>query len=138
MGTERRGRVPFGRTFTTLQNGSYLVPFLPFLAFDALLVFALLAFLTFLALFAFASHISVGEAFALAFPCIRTFAFTSSFFVFFLHCRIAHDSCGQVIARKSKRDQKLLTYNKKATNDHTQTNKPTTKVSSSDRRDAQW
>ena len=78
---ERRGgrgkqlfRAPFGRTFTTFQNGRNLVPFLPFLAFDALLVFALLAFLaflTFLALFAFASHISAGEALALAFPCIR-------------------------------------------------------------------
>ena len=82
---ERRGRVRrkqlfqvlFGRTLAIFQNGRNLVPFLPFVAFDALLVFALLlALLAFLAFFAFASHVSAGETVALAFPCIRAFAFT--------------------------------------------------------------
>ena len=44
--------------------------------------------------------------------------------LFFLHCRIALDSCGQVIARKSKRDRKSAHLQESNKNHPTQ-HKPT-------------
>ena len=46
-----------------------------------------------------------------------------TFFFFFLYCRIALDSCGQVIARSQKEIEIQLTYKKATRNNQPNTNK---------------